>query len=615
MQTRQVNSKFLALALLALIFCATSATAQTTAFSYQGHLTDGGNPANGNYDLQFALFDNLSAGSQIGSTQTSSSVSVGNGNFTVSIDFGINAFPGADRFLQIAVRPAGGGSFTTLSPRQQIASSPYAIRTLRAAQADGLSSTCVACVSDAQINSVAGSKLIGTIPVASVPSGSTNYIQNTSSQQASSNFNVGGNGTIGGNLTVSGTLNATLPAGSANYVQNSTAQQANTQFNISGDGTLGGSLHATQVTATTAAGQFGLNHIGAGIWLASYIGSRSGASGGWLGTQSNDPLHFFVNGAPRMTLTTAGNVGIGTTVPISKLHVVSGTSDPPSRLQSSGTTSFAAGWDFYQGATPKGYVGVPDGSASFGPGELLLYGASGTKTSLWANGIRGVTIDTTGNVGIGTVNPAAKLEVEGGNNYGIYAGSLNSIGVVGATNVAHTTTTPGVWGISSGDGGIGVLGQADIGGTWAVAGKTTSPSGIAVYGENTGGGLAVYANGNAGQTRTAAGFAKALLQMNSDGTVARCYNSFLSGNAATTAPCGFTTSNSSAGIYSVDFGFQISDRFLLATGHFRSDSSGAGFTLVSLWVKTANVVEVRTYFAGESAPGKLFNSPFYLVVY
>ncbi len=112
---------------------------------------------------------------RIGSTQAVSSVAVSNGIFTVTLDFGTNAFPGANRFLEIGVRPSGGGSFTTLSPRQQISSTPYAIRTLNAGAADSLSGSCVGCVQDAQINSVAGSKVNGPIPVASVPSGSGNY--------------------------------------------------------------------------------------------------------------------------------------------------------------------------------------------------------------------------------------------------------------------------------------------------------------------------------------------------------------------------------------------------------------------------------------------------------
>src|SRR5262249_20058137 len=83
---------------------------------------------------------------------------------------------------------------------------PYAIRTLGAGAADALSSACVGCVQDTNINSVAGSKVNGLIPVASVPPGSGSYIQNTTSPQASSNFNISGNGTVGGNLSANGNV-------------------------------------------------------------------------------------------------------------------------------------------------------------------------------------------------------------------------------------------------------------------------------------------------------------------------------------------------------------------------------------------------------------------------
>ncbi len=112
---------------LLLLFSAGSAFAQTPSFTYQGRLTDGGAPANGNYDLQFALFDAVSGGTLIG-TQTQNAVSVSAGIFTVQLNFGANAFPGADRFLEISARPSGGGSFTLLTTRQPITSTPYAIR-------------------------------------------------------------------------------------------------------------------------------------------------------------------------------------------------------------------------------------------------------------------------------------------------------------------------------------------------------------------------------------------------------------------------------------------------------------------------------------------------------
>ncbi|HEY0547807.1 MAG TPA: PKD domain-containing protein [Pyrinomonadaceae bacterium] len=41
-----------------------------------------------------------------------------------------------------------------------------------------------------------------------IPAGNANYIQNTTTQQINSNFNVSGNGVVGGNLSVNGVLNA-----------------------------------------------------------------------------------------------------------------------------------------------------------------------------------------------------------------------------------------------------------------------------------------------------------------------------------------------------------------------------------------------------------------------
>src|SRR6266481_3512743 len=67
---------------IAMLFAANTAIAQTSSFTYQGRLTDGGSAANGNYDLQFAIFDSTSAGSQIGSTQVLPAVQVSSGIFS-----------------------------------------------------------------------------------------------------------------------------------------------------------------------------------------------------------------------------------------------------------------------------------------------------------------------------------------------------------------------------------------------------------------------------------------------------------------------------------------------------------------------------------------------------
>ena len=43
-----------------------TAFAQGTGFNFQGRLNDGANPANGQYDLQFRLFNAVQGGTQIG---------------------------------------------------------------------------------------------------------------------------------------------------------------------------------------------------------------------------------------------------------------------------------------------------------------------------------------------------------------------------------------------------------------------------------------------------------------------------------------------------------------------------------------------------------------------
>src|SRR5438876_96514 len=176
MRPKRLYKKSLAVAATALAFhlAATSAFAQTSSFTYQGRLTDGGTAANGNYDLQFALFDSLSGGTQIGSTQTINNVAVTGGVFTVSLNFGASSFSGANRFLEIGARPSGAGSFTLLTPRQPVTATPYAVRSANASAADALSSACSSCVQDAQINSVSGSKVSGTVASATNATNATN---------------------------------------------------------------------------------------------------------------------------------------------------------------------------------------------------------------------------------------------------------------------------------------------------------------------------------------------------------------------------------------------------------------------------------------------------------
>jgi hypothetical protein len=100
-----------------------TALAQTTAFTYQGQLRDGGTNANGTYTMIFKLFDDLTSGTQIGSAITNSPA-LANGLFTVNLDFGAGAFNGNARWLDITITI--GATTQTLTPRVQLLSAPYA---------------------------------------------------------------------------------------------------------------------------------------------------------------------------------------------------------------------------------------------------------------------------------------------------------------------------------------------------------------------------------------------------------------------------------------------------------------------------------------------------------
>src|SRR5882762_6566435 len=124
-------------ALLLFLASAIIALAQSSAVTYQGKLSDSGTPASGTYDLEFKLFDALAGGNQIGATVIRDDVAVASGIFTVTLDFGAAAFPGANRWLEIGVRAGvSTGAFTTLRPLQPITATPYAVRSLNASSAD-----------------------------------------------------------------------------------------------------------------------------------------------------------------------------------------------------------------------------------------------------------------------------------------------------------------------------------------------------------------------------------------------------------------------------------------------------------------------------------------------
>jgi hypothetical protein len=193
--------------------------------------------------------------------------------------------------------------------------------------------------------------------------------------------------------------------------------------------------------------------INGGILASGNIATSSGqmaASGGdsiqWTSAYSYSQIgHLPLTGG---TLTgglnvASGNVGIGTTSPAYRLHIKSGVANVTSTFESEDATA---------------YINVKDSnSGTYG----ALFGAIGNDIIL-ANG-SGATermrITSTGNVGIGTSSPSAKMQVKGAQNTTVFAINDGSAGEADR-NLFFRSYSNGVhWDINSqgAAGSFGVL--------------------------------------------------------------------------------------------------------------------------------------------------------------
>ncbi len=227
---------YLVLILFVLGFlCAPGINAQSNEITYQGSLKVSGLPANANYDFEFRLFDAVSGGTQVGPLVLQTGITVTDGVFSVKLNFG-PTFPGQDRFLDITVRPAGSGGYTPLTPRQKVGSVPYAIQSINA----GNSTFSVTAQNALSLGGIAAAQYVVTSDVRLTDprnpiAGSPNYIQNSSTLQAASNFNVSGTGNAnifnaGTSFNFGGTHLLSAP-GSNNVFVGSGSGQLNTSGN------------------------------------------------------------------------------------------------------------------------------------------------------------------------------------------------------------------------------------------------------------------------------------------------------------------------------------------------------------------------------------------------
>jgi hypothetical protein len=201
MKPKPTSIRQLSFVLLALFCAAPLLHGQSTLMPYQGRLNSNAIPATGLFDMRFTVHDALSAGQLLSGPISANAVPVTNGLFSTALDFGIGVFTGPRRWLEIAVRPGGStGSFTTLLPRQELTSSPYAIRAQTAGTAADVSTGSV-------VKSINGLKDAVTLAaganVSIAPNGNTLTIASTGggagpwSLNGSTAYYTGGNVGIG----------------------------------------------------------------------------------------------------------------------------------------------------------------------------------------------------------------------------------------------------------------------------------------------------------------------------------------------------------------------------------------------------------------------------------
>ncbi len=239
-----------------------------------------------------------------------------------------------------------------------------------------------------------------------------------------SNTASGTDATVGGGTdnTASGP-NSTIPGGSDNGasgeyatvsggIANSASSQASTVGG--GDFNRASNLFSTVSggVANTASGESAT--VPGGV-LNSATGDYSFAAGrrskanhdGTFVWGDNTNADFASTGANQFLIRASGGVGIGTNTPLARLHI-KGAGFPTSfGYFDTESTSQDAGLRFYEAGTIKSH---------------LYHQASTNTLNLYGEGFSGLSVTSTGSVGVGTNTPNYKLDVRGsiGNNSTLY---------------------------------------------------------------------------------------------------------------------------------------------------------------------------------------------------
>lgn len=477
-----------------------------TKFSYQGRLKDGGAPAQGSFDLRFALFDQAVGGTQQGSTVCVDNVSIAEGLFTAELDFGAQ-FSGQERFLEISVRADTGlncsnaTGFVALAPRQNLTGTPHAMYARNADTLDGLDSSVFlqAVPNPLALSGSSGSYVIraentstasGASSILGVSSGTSGAVYGGRFETASST----GRGVYGLASAASGTTygvygRSDSPSGRAVYGHAvATTGDARGVFGVSNSTSGLGTVGYATATTGTAYGVYGQSDSTSGRGVYGTATASTGATyGGYFTSNSPDGYAVFgSNVAPGGTGAGFGgyfetNTADGDAVFARATHT--------SGFNFGGRfeTDSSFGYGVFGWARSSGGVnyGVEGASASTSGRGVYGYASAGSGATY------GVYGDTRSTDGFGVYGTAAST---GGANYGGYFRSASTSGT-GVVGVASATGGPtvGVYGGSDSTGGYAIraLSSATSGLSYGVYSISRSSDGRGVYG---------YASSSSGST-------------------------------------------------------------------------------------------------------------------
>lgn len=272
------HKKLLATVLFAAMCGQALAVPLGTSVTYQGQLKSGGLPANGTFNLIFTLWDAAGSGTppvggnQLGNADNEGATTVVNGLFTVQLNdtnqFGSSAFIGEARWLQISVN----GS--VLGPRQPLNAAPFAMYAL-----SGPGATGTWTVNGTHIfNSNSGNVGVGVNPP-------------TTKFQVVDDFYVNS---------------------SSNFVS------------VNRTNRIGAEYFGVRAPVTNGYGGMYMETAGTN-GLPFYGYATAGVARMWTYYDGAGETWHVNNGGNRLTVDSAGNVGIGTTTPFAPLNVMGST--------------------------------------------------------------------------------------------------------------------------------------------------------------------------------------------------------------------------------------------------------------------------------------------------